>query len=123
LRKHYEAKQLKILSVPKAQRPDFKKLMVRNGFRLLALIIIVVTIVVGFTPQRAALTGIVAAYLVSLVKKETRLSLKGTLKVLEEGARTALPVIAAVATAGIIAGVVSVTGLGSKFASGIIALS
>src|SRR5699024_3883029 len=66
---------------------------------------------------------IVAAYLVSLVKKETRLSLKGTLKVLEEGARTALPVIAAVATAGIIAGVVSVTGLGSKFASGIIALS
>src|SRR5699024_10343604 len=90
---------------------------------LLPLIIIVVTIVVGFTPQRAALMGIVAAYLVSLVKKETRLSLKGTLKVLEEGARTALPVIAAVATAGIIAGVVSVTGLGSKFASGIIALS
>lgn len=120
---HFEAKQLKILGLPKAQLPDFKKLMLKNGFMLLPLIIIVVTIVVGFTPQRAALMGIVAAYLVSLVKKETRLSLKGTLKVLEEGARTALPVIAAVATAGIIAGVVSVTGLGSKFASGIIALS
>src|SRR5699024_12327454 len=76
-------------------RSDFKKLMLKNGFMLLPLIIIVVTIVVGFTPQRAALMGIVAAYLVSLVKKETRLSLKGTLKVLEEGARTALPVIAA----------------------------
>lgn len=120
---HFEAKQLKILGLPKAQLPDFKKLMLKNGFMLLPLIIIVVTIVVGFTPQRAALMGIVAAYLISLVKKETRLSLKGTLKVLEEGARTALPVIAAVATAGIIAGVVSVTGLGSKFASGIIALS
>jgi len=43
--------------------------------------------------------------------------------VLEQGARVALPVIAAVATAGIIAGVVSMTGLGAKFASGIIALS
>src|SRR5699024_9041778 len=42
---------------------------------------------------------------------------------LEQGARVALPVIAAVATAGIIAGVVSITGLGGKFATGIIALS
>ncbi|MDY0408964.1 DUF3394 domain-containing protein [Virgibacillus soli] len=67
--------------------------------------------------------GIVSAYLVSLVRKETRLSFKKTLYVLEEGARVALPVIAAVATAGIIAGVVSITGLGSKFAAGIIALS
>ena len=33
------------------------------------------------------------------------------------------PVIAAVATAGVIAGVVSITGLGSKFAAGVIALS
>src|SRR5699024_8412667 len=70
---HFEAKQLKILCLPKAQLPDFKKLMLKNGFMLLPLIIIVVTIVVGFTPQRAALMGIVAAYLVSLVKKETRL--------------------------------------------------
>src|SRR5699024_10214536 len=46
-----------------------------------------------------------------------------TVDVLEQGARIALPVIAAVATAGIIAGVISITGLGSKFAAGIIALS
>src|SRR5699024_12190737 len=48
----FEAKQLKILGLPKAQLPDFKKLMLKNGFMLLPLIIIVVTIVVGFTPQR-----------------------------------------------------------------------
>src|SRR5699024_2739863 len=120
---HTDNYHMKLYIVSKEQHPDFKILMLKNRSMLLSLIIIVVTIVVGFTPQRAALVGIVAAYLVSLVKKETRLSLKGTLKVLEEGARTALPVIAAVATAGIIAGVVSVTGLGSKFASGIIALS
>src|SRR5690625_2625302 len=67
--------------------------------------------------------GIAAAFLASLVSKETRMSLRETINVLEQGARVALPVIAAVATAGIIAGVVSITGLGAKFATGIIALS
>src|SRR5699024_12611867 len=60
---------------------------------------------------------------ISLVSKETRLNIRKTVYVFEQGARVALPVIAAVATAGIIAGVVSITGLGGKFAAGIIALS
>lgn len=120
---HFEAKKVGIHGLPKSELPSFRKLMLRNGFMLLPLVIIVVTIVMGFTPQRAALMGIVSAFLISLIRKETRMSLKKTIKVLEEGARVALPVIAAVATAGIIAGVVSVTGLGAKFAAGIIALS
>src|SRR5690625_7747680 len=78
---------------------------------------------IGFTHQRAAIYGILSAYLVSLIRKESRLSLRKTIYVFEQGARVALPVIAAVATAGIIAGVVSMTGLGAKFAAGIIALS
>jgi TRAP transporter 4TM/12TM fusion protein len=78
---------------------------------------------VGFTPQRAALMGIFTAFLVSLIRKDTRMSVKKVFLVLEEGARVALPVIAAVGTAGIIAGVVSITGLGAKFAASIIALS
>ncbi len=51
------------------------------------------------------------------------MNLRQIVNLLEQGARVALPVIAAVATAGIIAGIVSITGLGSKFAAGIIALA
>src|SRR5699024_590481 len=120
---HFEAKKLGIVGLPKEQLPVFKNLMKRNGYLLIPLVIIIGTIVIGFTPQRAALMGIVSAYLLSFIRKETRLSFKDTINVLEQGARVALPVISAVATAGIIAGVVSVTGLGAKFASGIIALS
>jgi len=120
---HFEAKKLGIHGLPKAQLPIFKDLIKRNGYMLLPLAVIIGTILVGFTPQRAALLGIVSAYLVSLIRKDTRMSFVKTIKVLEEGARVALPVIAAVATAGIIAGVVSMTGLGAKFAAGIIALS
>lgn len=120
---HFEAKRLGISGMPKEQLPIFKRLMIKNGYMLLPLVVIIGTILIGFTPQRAALYGILSAFLVSLIRKDTRMSLRGTVRVLEEGARVALPVIAAVATAGIIAGVVSMTGLGSKFAAGIIALA
>ncbi|MCM3086533.1 TRAP transporter permease [Bhargavaea ginsengi] len=120
---HYEAKRLGISGMPKEQLPIFKQLLLKNGYMLVPLVVIIGTILIGFTPQRAALYGILSAFLVSLIRKDTRMSLRGTVRVLEEGARVALPVIAAVATAGIIAGVVSMTGLGSKFAAGIIALA
>lgn len=120
---HFEAKKQGIFGLPKSQLPPLKKLMVRYGYMLLPLVIIIAALLSGLTPQRAALFGIGSAYLVSFVRKETRLNLRQTVKMLEQGARVALPVIAAVATAGIIAGVVSMTGLGSKFAAGIIALA
>src|SRR5690625_2023087 len=120
---HFEAKRLGIFGLPKSQLPNLKKLLLHYGYMLLPVFIIVGTIMVGFTPQRAAIYGILSAYLVSLVRKESRLSIRKVFMVLEQGARVALPVIAAVATAGIIAGVVSITGLGAKFAAGIIALS
>ncbi|MCM3357492.1 MULTISPECIES: TRAP transporter permease [unclassified Psychrobacillus] len=120
---HFEAKKLKIHGLPKSQLPSFTKTMKRNWYMLLPLFVITGTIIYGFTPQRAALFGIIAAFLVSLIRKETRMSFKKTIHVLEQGTRVALPVIAAVATAGIIAGIVSMTGLGSKFAAGVVALS
>ncbi|WP_339227282.1 TRAP transporter permease [Oceanobacillus sp. FSL K6-2867] len=120
---HFEAKKIGVIGLPKAQLPVFKQLMLKDGYMLLPLFIIIGTIMVGFTPQRAALMGIFTAFIVSLIRKDTRMSFKKVFLVLEEGARVALPVIAAVGTAGIIAGVVSITGLGAKFAASIIALS
>src|SRR5699024_1687357 len=109
--------------IHKSQVRNFKTLMLKNGFMLLPLILIIGTVMIGYTPQRAAIIGIATAYLVSLIRKDTRLSFRKLIDVFEQGARVALPVIAAVATAGIIAGVVSITGLGAKFAAGIISLS
>ncbi|MBM7714272.1 TRAP transporter 4TM/12TM fusion protein [Bacillus thermophilus] len=120
---HFEAKKLGIFGMKKSQLPVFKDLMLRNGYMLLPIILMIGTILSGFTPQRAAMLGIGAVFVISFFQKGTRLSFRKIIHVLEQGARVALPVIAAVATAGIIAGVVSITGLGAKFAAGIIALS
>ena len=97
--------------------------MFQNGYMLIPFFVIIGTIMIGFTPQRAALFGILSAFAVSYVRKESRMNFREVVNILEQGARVALPVISAVATAGIIAGVVSITGLGAKFAAGIIALS
>lgn len=120
---HFEAKKSRIVGVPKDQLPNIKQLLWQNGYMLIPLVVIMGTILYGFTPQRAALFGILSAVLITAIRKSSRLRFRQLLTVFEQGARVALPVIAAVATAGIIAGVVSITGLGSKFASGVIALS
>lgn len=119
---HYESKKMGILGVPKEQLPSIKELMVKKGYLMLPLIIIIIVLLEGKTPMRAALVAIVVSFLVSFVKKETRMNLKQIFETLEEGARSALPVIAACATAGIIVGVIVQTGLGSRIADGLITL-
>ena len=52
---HFEAKKLKILGLPKSQLPVFKDLILKNGYMIIPLLVIIVTIMSGFTPQRAAL--------------------------------------------------------------------
>ena len=101
---HFEAKRLKIFGLPKSELPVFKDLILRNGYMLIPLLVIIVTIMAGFTPQRAALFGILSAFVLSYIRKESRMNLRQIVNVLEQGGRVALPVIAAVATAGIIAG-------------------
>lgn len=119
---HFESKRLGITGMPVAQLPRFKELLLKRGYLLLPLIVIFYTLLSGKTPMRAALLAIAASFIVSLIRKETRMSLRSIVDALEQGARTALPVITACAAAGIIVGVVVQTGLGTRIANGIITL-
>src|SRR5699024_11316072 len=89
---HFEAKKLGIFGLPKDQLPSLKEQMIRYGYMLIPLIVIIGTVMIGFTTQRAAIYGILTAYLVSLIRKESRLSFKKTLYVFEQCEREVLPV-------------------------------
>lgn len=116
---HFEAKHMRIAGIPQDKLPGWKSILTRLD--LLAPLVIIVTMMLsGFSPARAALWGIGVAFALSFLRKSTRLSFTGILKTLEAGARTALPVIAACATAGIVAGTVTSTGLGGRLGRGII---
>lgn len=114
---HYEAKKQGLKGMPKDQIPKAGKVMRERGHLILPIVIVIYLLISGYTPIRAALGAIVSAILVSAVKKETRLSFKDIFAGLVEGARTAITVVAACATAGIIIGVVTQTGLGLKMGS------
>ncbi|WP_100404932.1 TRAP transporter permease [Bacillus solitudinis] len=119
---HFEAKKQGILGLPKNELPSKKGILKRIDL-MAPLVTIIVMLYLGYTPTRAALFGIATAVIVSMFRKDTRMSLRDLIDALEQGARVALPVIAACATAGIIAGIVTMTGLGGKIAGGIIDLA
>lgn len=119
---HFEAKRTGIHGTPLSQLPTIRSLLIRSDL-ILPLVVIVGTLMVGFTPTRAALLGIATAFVLSFFRKSTRLGLRGIIDTFVLGARTALPVIAACATAGIVAGTVTSTGLGGRLGHGLVQMA
>ena len=120
---HLEAKRQGLQGIPKDRLPDWRGLLKRRWFLLLPLVGIVVILAMGFSPMRAAFFGILLIFLASAIKADTRMSVKNIIEGLEEGARSALPVAAACAMAGVIVGIITLTGLGLKMAGGIVQLA
>jgi len=120
---HLEAKKTGLKGLPREQLPNFWKLLKAKWFLSIPIIGIVYFLASGQTPMKAAFYGIILCVVVSSFSKETRMTIPQILETLEEGARSALPVVVACASAGIIVGVVTLTGLGLKFAHGIVELS
>ena len=120
---HLEAKRTNLKGIPRDQLPKAWVIFKERGHLAIPLIVIVYLLVTGYTPMRAALVAIVLSIVVSCLRKNTRITVKDVVKGLESGAKGVLGVAIACASAGIIIGVVTKTGVGLKLASGLLALS
>ena len=87
------------------------------GFHFTSLIAIVVIMIIGFTPIMAVFWSTIITFAVSFIRKDTALTPKKLIRALRGGAIGVLSVAATCAAAGIIVGVVTLTGLGLKFSS------
>jgi TRAP transporter 4TM/12TM fusion protein len=119
---HFEAKRLGLRGMRPDELPKTRVVM-RRLYMLLPILAIIGFLMSGMTPMRAAIYGILTVIGVGAVNKATRMTPKHIILALEDGARSALGVLAATACAGIIVGVVTLTGLGLKLANGLIGLS
>ncbi|KON89385.1 C4-dicarboxylate ABC transporter [Sporosarcina globispora] len=119
---HFEAKRLGLRGLKDEEMPDRKEVL-RKIYLLLPILAVIILLMTGMSVIRGALWSIVITVGVSAISKETRMSFRDIIDALVEGARTALGVAAATATAGIIVGVVVKTGLGLKMANGLLDLS
>lgn len=81
------------------------------------VVLLIYLLVNGFSVIFAGTVGIVACFILSLFSKENRMGLMKILEALELGMKNAIQLIAIVATAGIIVGVIALTGVGQRFSS------
>lgn len=114
---HFEAKRLKLRGLSRDELPNVKEIMVERGHLVLPLFAIVYLLITGRSPMKAAIYAIALSILCSMLRKNTRIGFKDIIGGLEQGARSALGVVAATACAGVIIGVVTQTGLGLKMGS------
>ena len=95
----------------------------KYGYHFVSLAAIVIFMLWGYTAILSVFYATLLAVALSFIRRETALTPRRLCKTLDEGAASVLSVGATCATAGIIVGVVTLTGLGLKFSSIIIDLA
>ena len=102
------------------EMPNFLRTL-RQGWIYLVLIgLVYAMLVMGYTATRAAFIGVIAATALVLLK---RVKLREVWEVLRQGAEAAGILCAVTAGAGIVVGVVQLTGLGAQLAAALVDLS
>src|SRR5699024_6770529 len=120
---HQEAMKNGLSGLSRDQLPDVITLLKQRGHLLLPIVLLWVLMFMDYTAIYAACWAIIATYLFSLIRKETRMSFRTLLKTLEEGAKGAAFITMATAIVGIIVGVVSLTGLGLQIGNLVLSIS
>src|SRR3954466_5925902 len=89
----------------------------RYGFHFISLLAVVVFMIVGYSPSLSVFYATVVTFALSFLRKDTALVPKKLVKALADGSIGALNAATTCACAGIVVGVVTLTGLGLKFSS------
>ena len=136
---HYEAKKFGLKGQAKESLPKIGRVL-RNGLHfIIPVLILIYVLVANYSPMMAGFIAVVSTLSISVLVNFFRWIMDGRrdtgflgfagaeggqlIKALENGAKNAVMVSVACAAAGIIVGVVSLTGMGLKFSSLVLELS
>jgi TRAP transporter 4TM/12TM fusion protein len=120
---HFIAGREGLRGLPKDKIPKLKEAIIQKGYLLLPIIIIVALLVLHYSPQRAAFAAIISIFLLSYIKKETRMTPRRIVDALILAARNSLVVGATAGSVGIIVGITLMAGVGIKFSALILNLA
>jgi TRAP transporter 4TM/12TM fusion protein len=120
---HFEAKRLGMHGLPRTDLPRLGQVLKERGHLFLPLVIIIGALVAGYSAPFAALCGIASTVPTALLRSSTRqyVRLANLLEALEAGARNTVTVALSCACAGIVIGVIFLTGLGLEFTNLVLA--
>jgi len=128
---HLEAHKLGLKGLPKEEIPRFFPLFLSRGYMILPLAVIIFFLCSGKTATYSALMGIVSIIVIAIAVsfvdiakgKKPRFTPDDLVHVLCAAARGVISVAIACGMAGIIIGVVTLTGLGLKLGAGLVVLA
>jgi TRAP transporter 4TM/12TM fusion protein len=113
-----------LYGLPKAELPTFRRVFWDRGHMVLPIAVLLYCVAgLGMSTPRAGFWAIVTCVLVSQLRPATRMNVKKIATALERGAKGSLIVATCCASAGLITGVISMTGMGLRFSDVIITLA
>jgi TRAP transporter 4TM/12TM fusion protein len=120
---HIRALKTGIRKVPPEELPSLRTQFKRGAHYLIAIALLIILLVRGYSPTYSVCLGIAALVLVSFFRKESRMTVSDFFEAFRSAALKAVPVSAACAAAGIVVGAVGLTGLGLKFSAMVISVA
>ena len=117
----FEAAKLGMTGMSEDELPKFRD-MIRRVFLFLPIIILIYALFMGYSVIRAGTLATAAAAVVSWLTPY-RMGLRSILKAFELAGIMSIQIIAVCACAGIIVGVISLTGVGARFSSVLLGLA
>ena len=122
---HFEAKRYKLAGVPRSELPRLGRVMAVRGHLFIPVFVVLVGLMLGYSAPLCALAGALACIPVALMRATTREGIRWrtVYDALVDGARNTLGVAMACACAGVVIGVVTITGLGIVFTQFVVALA
>ncbi len=116
---HMEVLKLGLRGLSREELPPLIDTLKQGGHLMIPAFLLLGFLVLGYSPMKSGLWAIISVWLVSAMRKATRMDFNDVLTGMEKGATGCLEVALACACAGIVIGCVTQTGLGLKF-SGLI---
>ena len=122
---HFEAKRVGLLGLPRSEIPRLGKVMRERGHLFIPLVVILGGLIAGYSAPYCALAGTLSCIPVAMLRKSTRAGIgwHTVWESLEEGAKNAIAIALACACAGIIIGVITLTGAAINFTAVVVGLA
>ena len=112
---YFESKKLGLRGLPPEELPQSREIWARGWYLLMPIAVLIATLVAGYSPQLAALYGMISTIIVSWFRKETRMGLPQIWQALVDTGKNSLFVAALTGAVGILIGVLALTGIVIRF--------
>jgi TRAP transporter 4TM/12TM fusion protein len=122
---HFEAKRTGLLGVPRSELPVLSRVLAERSHLFIPVVAILLVMYSGYSAPLAALAGTLMCFPVAMLRASTRgnATWGNVADALIDGSKNTLAVALACACAGIVIGVVTLTGIGITFTQWVVALS